>query len=111
MNDEFRVKNIKQILLEIENSSKSLKELDYFLTHKDRYKFILEKIKTLNLPSNAKILDVGCFPPHLYQALEKLGYEVYGIGSVHEPINLKNIVNLNIEKEKLPFKNNFFDLV
>jgi len=86
-------------------------ELDYFLIHHNRYQFILDKILQLGLPEKSKILDVGCFPLHLYTALELAGFSVFGISSHHEPVKGKNIVVANIETDKLPFPEVTFDLV
>jgi 2-polyprenyl-3-methyl-5-hydroxy-6-metoxy-1,4-benzoquinol methylase len=87
-----------------------------------------------------RVLDVGCFPYHLGSALEMMGYEVYGISSAHEPMDDRKILLrpaveaglrrdhsayaektsatqsnkikiCNIESDKFPFKDNFFDLV
>ena len=58
-----------------------------------------------------RVLDVGCFPYHLGAAMEMMGMEVWGIASGHEPIKNKKIAILNIEKDKFPYKDNYFDLV
>lgn len=58
-----------------------------------------------------RILDVGCYPYHLGAALEKLGHEVWGISSTHEPVKNKHVAILNIETDPFPYKDNFFDLV
>jgi 2-polyprenyl-3-methyl-5-hydroxy-6-metoxy-1,4-benzoquinol methylase len=54
---------------------------------------------------------VGCFPYHLGKALEKLGHDVWGVASAHEPIKNKHVAILNIETDPFPYKDNFFDLV
>lgn len=102
---------IDLIFKNIEDSLKDNKERGYFLTHSTRYKFIINRIKEISKGKRLKILDIGCFPYHVGKMLEDLEHEVYGISSYHEPIKKKNIKILNIEKEKLPFENNFFDLV
>lgn len=85
---------------------------EYYLTHQNRFHFILNEIGHLHLPKGAKILDVGCYPTYIFDQLGNLGYEVHGISSLHEPIkNHKNIYQLNIEKQKLPFPDQHFDLV
>ncbi len=94
-----------------EAAIKDKKELDYFLTHLVRYIFILEVVEKLHLPIGAKILDTGCYPPHLLNNLREQGFDVWGISSKHEPVKDNKIVSLNIEKEKLPFKDDFFDLI
>lgn len=84
---------------------------EYFLIHEVRYKTILGHIGNLSYLGRLKILDVGCYPYHLGSALEKLGHDVYGIASEHEPMQSKKIKVCNIESDKFPFKDNFFDLV
>jgi len=91
----------------------SPEELNYFVIHQTRYLIILEEILNLNFPKHSRVLDIGCYPLHLFHALEGEPFEfkMKGIASNHEPVKEKNIVQLNIEKEKLPFKSDSFDLV
>src|SRR3989339_1030210 len=91
----------------------SPEELNYFVIHKTRYLIILEEILNLNFPKHSRVLDIGCYPLHLFHALEGEPFEfkMKGIASNHEPVKEKNIVQLNIEKEKLPFKSDSFDFV
>lgn len=84
---------------------------EYALIHKNRYKFVLKTIKDLNLPKGARILDVGCYPMDMFNALSDLGYDMFGISSEHEKVKHKNVTALNIETDELPFKENFFDLI
>lgn len=84
---------------------------DYLAIHHARYLFILNQILSLKLPKKSKVLDVGCYPPHLYHSLQKMGFDTYGIASYHEPVILPQVHIVNIEKEKLPFKSDFFDLI
>lgn len=109
------IKKIDDILINIENEIKDEKELEYFWTHSERYKYILHKIIVAyyNIAlQNKKVLDIGCYPYHLGKALEELGFDVYGISSKHEPIdNNPKIKILNIETDKFPFKNDDFDIV
>ena len=88
-------------------------ELEYFTIHQERYRIILHEIITLNLPKNSRVLDIGCYPLHLFTALQREPFEfrMNGIASNHEPVKEEYIVQLNIEKEKLPFKKETFDLV
>lgn len=120
---------ISEILSSVEKSIKNPEERTYFLIHESRYKRILEEIGKIvdrskqivgktNLPSriyhlrsNLRVLDVGCFPYHLGAALEKMGAEVFGIASAHEPIANKKVSILNIETDRFPYKDNTFDLV
>ena len=104
---------ISEILRAVERSIRKDEERQYFLIHEVRYKYILEKIATLRAGPvvKMKILDVGCFPYHLGAALELMEYDVYGISSTHEPIKQKNVKTCNIETDKFPYKDNFFDIV
>lgn len=104
-------KNVQAILKEVELSISAEKELDYFLTHQNRYRYILNRILELKLSPDGKILDVGCYPPHLFSSLQKMGYKLWGISSKHEPMESKNVIPLDIEKDQFPFKANSFDLV
>jgi 2-polyprenyl-3-methyl-5-hydroxy-6-metoxy-1,4-benzoquinol methylase len=104
------MKTIAEILSGIETSL-SKEEKQYFWTHSVRYKYILEKIQEVANGKQLKILDIGCFPYHVGQALEELGHTVYGISSTHEPIKKKHISVLNVETDKFPYQDNFFDMV
>jgi 2-polyprenyl-3-methyl-5-hydroxy-6-metoxy-1,4-benzoquinol methylase len=66
---------------------------------------------TLTHDTRLRVLDVGCFPYHLGRAMEMMGYEVWGISSAHEPVKQKNIRTCNIESDRFPFNDNFFDLI
>jgi SAM-dependent methyltransferase len=103
-----RILAAMQLRLESKGSGR---ELEYFLIHRDRYRFILERIAGLALPPDAEALDVGCYPPHLLSALELLGFRVRGVSSRHEKVDLDNVVSLNIEADELPFADGSFDLV
>ena len=103
--------NYLKILAELESKTEDKQELSYFWTHEVRYKEILKKIQEISGGKKLKILDVGCYPYHIGFALEKMGHDVYGIASKHEKVNKNKVEILNIEKDKLPFLDNFFDLV
>jgi len=105
---------VDDVLHAVESKITDPAERTYFLVHESRYKTILEEIVALRQAQgqNAqkfRILDVGCYPYHLGAALEMMGAEVYGIASSHEPIKNKKIAILNIETDKFPYKDNFFD--
>lgn len=121
--------NIASLLQSIEKNIPTTQEQEYFWTHEERYKIILEQInkvtkRKIDKNDNAatqqknqttkeeklRVLDVGCFPYHLGAAMEKIGFDVYGISSQHEPIQQDKIKICNIENDKFPFKDNFFDL-
>lgn len=105
------MESIARVLEEVENQITKDEERFYFWTHEVRYHVILSRIQKLAKEQKLTILDIGCFPYHIGRALELLDHDVYGISSYHEPIRNKNIAIVNIEKEKFPYKNNFFDLV
>jgi len=86
-------------------------ELAYFIRHRYRYHYILKKIDHLNLPKNARILDVGCYPLHMFTMMSRQGFAVCGISSKHEPVHHTSIKTVNIESGKMPFRNKFFDLI
>ncbi len=86
-------------------------EKEYFDIHVIRYLETIKIINNLKLPQSSKILDIGCYPPHLYNYLRENGHEVWGVSSIHEPISDPQIKILDIEHSKLPFDSNKFDLV
>ena len=104
--------NTQVLIRGIEHTIKTKEEHEYFLIHVARYAHILNTITTIAEPEKKlRVLDVGCFPYHLGTALESMGYDVYGIASGHEPIKNKNISVINIEKDRFPHKDGFFDFV
>jgi 2-polyprenyl-3-methyl-5-hydroxy-6-metoxy-1,4-benzoquinol methylase len=111
--------NTTQQLLSVETSITSQSERAYFWIHEARYAEILQHItaitnqikKQSRAETRIRVLDVGCFPYHLGQAMEEMGLDVYGISSQHEPLQGSKIKTCNIEKDKFPFKDNFFDIV
>ncbi len=102
---------VTEILRSVEAKIANPKEHEYFLIHEARYRYILEQIVELSGDKKWKVLDAGCFPYHFGAALEMLGHNVYGISSTHEPIKSKKIKICNIETDKFPFDDNFFDFV
>ncbi len=104
---------IPDILRAVESTIKDKNDYAYFLIHEARYKRILQEVQAIASmrDTRLRILDVGCFPYHLGAALEKMGYEVWGIASAHEPIANKKISIVNIETDRFPYKNNTFDMV
>lgn len=105
------MEQVQQILKNIELPLQNKEEYSYFLTHSIRYAWVLEKIALISEGKNLRILDIGCFPYHIGNALEQMGHTVYGIASDHEPVKKKNIAILDIEESKFPYKSNFFDVV
>lgn len=105
------MKEIQQILEEIQAYDANKEAQTYFLIHKVRYEFILNRIQNIARGNKLTILDIGCYPYHIGFALEQLGHRVYGISSFHEPVKRKNVSVLNIETDHFPFKAKMFDLV
>lgn len=103
--------SIKNILEQVEGNIKTEQERVYFWTHAVRYQFTLEQVQKIANEKTLRILDIGCFPYHIGYALELLGHEVFGVASEHEPIKNKKVTVLNIENEKFPYRDSFFDLV
>ena len=81
---------------------------EYFDIHEARYKYIAAKTEKM---SKGKVLDVGCYPGHMGEILEKQGWEVWGICSPFEEMKGERIKAVNVEKEKWPFENESMDLV
>lgn len=92
-------------------SSQSQKADEYLIIHGERYKTLLNIIEQLKLPERSKILDVGCYPLHIFNKLKSRGYDMFGIASEHEKVDQYQIVVTNIEKDKLPYKANTFELI
>ena len=99
---------------------KEFKNHQHVLFRKNR---VLELISDLNLPKNAKVLELGFGGAELAGDLLKRGYEYTGIDISKHLVNhakkkyskfLRNkrakFINLSLE-EKYNFKSNYFDLV
>lgn len=82
---------------------------NYFRDHKKRY---LKILTSINFKPEMKILDIGSAPGHLSRTLKEYGCDVYNV-NLTKDVNGKNIPTkiLNIETEKLPYKNNMFDVI
>tara|TARA_A100001015_G_C14952494_1_gene697340 strand:- start:472 stop:1422 length:951 start_codon:yes stop_codon:yes gene_type:complete len=99
---------------------KDFKNHQHVLFRKNR---VLELVSDLNLPKNAKVLELGFGGAELAGDLLKSGYEYTGIDISKHLVNhakkkyfkfLKNkkakFINLSLE-DKYNFKSNYFDLV
>lgn len=84
-------------------------QTEYLAIHKYRLDYIFDQIKKLNLPKDANVLDVGCFPPFLFDKLA-VSYQTYGISSPNEPVANKNVFTLNIETDRINIDKKF-DLI
>lgn len=82
----------------------------YLAIHGYRLSLIENQIRRLGLAPNAKILDIGCYPPYLLKSLSKK-FQLWGISSSHEPVSFPNVSTINIDSETFPYPNNFFDLI
>jgi len=98
-------------LVDFRKTLKSQKELDYFDIHVNRYAYLLTQIAKLGLKPSAKILDIGCYPPHLFTLLKSQSFSLFGLSSPHEPVNLPQIKTCNLETKPLPYSKNTFDLI
>jgi len=64
-----------------------------------------------------RVLDIGCAKGYLVLAFKKINIDAYGVdisdyAIKHSPkLIKKNLIKINVEKQKLPFPNNYFDLV
>ena len=112
---------MKKLLAEVEKDldliSPELREwnISYFYGAKNRYISDLKIIESYY--KDGKILEAGSVPCHLTYCLKKMGYPVIGIDidpkrseQFIEKHNLE-IKKCDIEKDKLPFKNNTFDFI
>lgn len=83
---------------------------NYYHIHVARFKYLLTKIASLKLPSSAKILDVGCYPPYIFNQLSQT-YHVCGISSSLEPFNHPQVKILDLESAPIDLPKNNFDLI
>jgi 2-polyprenyl-3-methyl-5-hydroxy-6-metoxy-1,4-benzoquinol methylase len=88
--------------------------VDLFLA-KQRYKIACRQIKSAG--GNGRILDIGCGGEPLFlrsvDFTEKYGLDknIVSDGSERLTENGITLINYNIDKEKLPFGENYFDVV
>jgi 2-polyprenyl-3-methyl-5-hydroxy-6-metoxy-1,4-benzoquinol methylase len=54
------------------------------------------------------VLDVGCGRGFYMDGFNNIGYKAYGID---KESCRKDVINVNLEKEKIPFTKNFFDYI
>lgn len=82
----------------------------YSSIHQSRLQYLKQQIAALNLPPGAKILDVGCFPPLIFNHLTP-SFDTWGICSPHESLSNPKIVSLNIDSDPIPLPSRSFDLI
>lgn len=85
--------------------------LAYFEYHHRRYQFTLQKVAAVAAGRSLRILDVGCYPTFMSDALRELGHTVFGASSEHESVAKPDVEILNIESEPFPWDDGLFDLV
>ena len=84
-----------------------------------RWKVVAEKlIEIYNLQSNVKILDIGCGKAFLLYELKQLlpdaeihGFDISNYGISEAPEAIKEHLFLHSAQDKLPYENQYFDLV
>ena len=84
-----------------------------------RWKVVAEKlIEIYNLQSNVKILDIGCGKAFLLYELKQLlpdaeihGFDISNYGISVAPETIKEHLFLHSAQDKLPYENQYFDLV
>lgn len=108
----------KQIVLqsELEKRINLLESIDpeYFnIVRKNRYIYTLSSVE---FSKGMRVLDVGASPSHMAYVLKQCGCDVVGID--HEPGHIQpqiqnsiSIIHANIEKDRLPFDDNTFDVI
>jgi SAM-dependent methyltransferase len=88
----------------------------------ERLACMVDAVRSLNLPSTARVLEAGCGPGRLLAALEGAGYHTCGIDTSPQMLHLTTArlgqmvparkARLSVaELEKLPFSDRSFDLV
>jgi 2-polyprenyl-3-methyl-5-hydroxy-6-metoxy-1,4-benzoquinol methylase len=99
-----RLDNLRKFKLKTDG-----KDVDYYKVHYKRFKKILTCIE---FKPEHKILDIGSSPGYIAKALKDYGCDVHAIDFYLPPL-FKDIPShvMNVEKEKLPFKDNTFDVV
>jgi SAM-dependent methyltransferase len=83
----------------------------YYQIHINRFQKIFREISLLKLPSNSKVLDLGCYPPIIFNQLSH-DYPVTGVTFYNDHTSKPpNVYSLNLEADRLPFPSNYFDLL
>jgi SAM-dependent methyltransferase len=90
---------------------------DYYMMDQDRYwESIISAIKDYGI--HGRIMDIGCVFGFLLKRAKPYFTELYGldisdfaIDEAKKQVPLAKLQILDIEKEKLPYPDNFFDLI
>lgn len=82
------------------------------ISYQDVHSIRLAKtIATVDKLQPSTILELGCYPPEALLLSLRQRYQVFGICSDFEPVNLPDVAKLNIESDPFPFPANSLDLV
>jgi SAM-dependent methyltransferase len=109
-------KQARLILKDVEKQLSLEERQSYFNL---RYYGYLDILTSIDFKPDMKILDIGFEPAHLEMALNKLGVDIYGVTfelwypkskERAKKYNIKYNI-LNVEKDKLPYKDSTFDVV
>jgi len=83
----------------------------YLSVHVVRISRILRFVDSLKLPPKSKALDVGCYPPLIFNSLRQRHFDTSGVTHFGRSDKSKKIYLVNIDVNPLPFPDGFFDLV
>jgi 2-polyprenyl-6-hydroxyphenyl methylase/3-demethylubiquinone-9 3-methyltransferase len=94
-------------------------EKDYFLFHKNRFSYIFNTLKDLKIDADPKLLDIGSHYLHTLLGAKEMGFNVYGtdielfIKETKERADKLDISlkECDLSKGRIPFDDNFFDVV
>jgi len=80
-------------------------------------KYIQKKIQDLTRKGKIRVLDIGCGGGQLLETFTKTKYvEVYGLDISEKVLRIAKqkgyiVHKINLEKDKLPFSNEYFDII
>ena len=80
-------------------------------SRKEKAKTIIEILKYYKNIKESKILDIGTGSGIIAHEIGKISKKVYSVDIVDERVVKNNFVFKKIKDEKLPFKNNEFDII
>lgn len=104
--------NLNEFFNELKNHAKDLEEYMYIGRHATRYKSIWGVLEDLDFIS---VLDIGCGRGHFGLLLKSMGKSYVGV-DMSESVKIckergLEAYSADVEKEKLPFETNSFDMV
>ena len=83
----------------------------YELIHEYRLALLKKTLLDLAGNNNPKVLDVGCYPPFIFDFCQQQGWETHGVASQHEQVVDDTVQQLNIESDRFPWPDAYFDLI